>query len=91
MAGAWSGPSTQARTRSTVAFVTWRWPTSATGASSQRPMQGARTTRTPSPTAAGRASSSAGAPRHSQVRLSQTRTVSGGGGLSPSITTSKWA
>src|SRR5262249_48107467 len=39
----------------------------------------------------GGAASSSWAPWSAQVRLSQTRTVSGGGAVSPSITMSKWA
>ena len=52
----------------------------ATGALWQPPMQGARTTRTPAPSRAGSSASSSFAPSSAQVRLSQTRTVSGGGG-----------
>ena len=48
-------------------------------------MHGARTTRTLSPRAAGSDSSRARAPPSSQEILSQTRTVIGGGGSSPSV------
>ncbi len=63
----------------------------ATGALWQPPMQGARTTRSLGPELAGSSATRLRAPNISQVRLSQTRTVSGGGGVSPSITMSKWA
>ena len=69
-----------------------RMADAATGALSQRPMQGARTTRTLGAERVLQArASSCSAPAMAQVRLSQTRTVSGGGGGSPSFTTSKWA
>ena len=54
-------------------------------------MQGARTTRTPAPSAFGKALSSCSAPNMAQERLSHTRTVTGGGARSPSFTTSKCA
>ena len=73
-----------------VAFITWTWPTAATGARSQAPMQGARITRTSTPSFFGRSASSFSAPAMAQERLSHTRTVIAGGG-GPSFTTSKWA
>src|SRR3972149_6477451 len=76
-----------AATLDAVARSTNRCPTSATGARSQRPTQGARTTRTPAPTAADNAASSFCAPISSQVRLWHPRTVSAGGPASPSSTT----
>ena len=89
---AWVWPVSAASAMvSTVASSIWRWPTSATGACSQRPMQGARSTRTSAPSRAGRAASRAWAPCISQLRESQTRTVRAGGGVSPSVMMSKWA
>ena len=76
---------------SASARSTWRWPTSATGAVSQRPMQGARTTRTSSPRLPARDSASESPPTSAQLRLSQTLTVTDEGGLSPSRMISKWA
>ena len=64
-------------------------PTAATGARSQRPTQGAGITRTSSPSAASSSASSRSAPNSAQLRLSHTRTVSGGGAV-PSSATSKW-
>ena len=52
------------------------WPTTAAGACSQRPMQGAAMTRTPGPRSSGRRASRSCAPAISHDRLSQTRTVS---------------
>ena len=54
-------------------------------------MQGARTTRTPGPSFCGRSRSRRSAPTMAQDSESHTRTVTGGGGASPSFTTSKWA
>ena len=45
-------------------------------------MQGARTTRTPSPSRARKSSSNVSPPASAQERLSHTRTVIGGGALS---------
>ena len=83
--------ATAAATLSTVACSCSAWPMAATGALWQPPMQGARTTRTPGPSRAGSSASSCCAPDSAQVRLSQTRTVSGGGAGSPSMTMSKCA
>jgi hypothetical protein len=82
--------STAAFTFSNVAFGIGFWCTTATGASSQRPTQGACFTRTLRPRRLGNSRSSFSAPAISQESESQTRTVSGGGGNSPSFTTSKW-
>jgi len=76
---------------STVACSCNAWPIATAGARWHPPMQGARTTRTPSPSLPRNPSSNCAAPASSQLRLSQTRTVSGGGGASPSMTMSKWA
>ncbi len=54
-------------------------------------MHGARTTRTLAPSFFGNPASSRSAPASAQDSESQTRTVTGGGGVSPSFTTSKWA
>ena len=54
-------------------------------------MQGARTTRTSGPSFAGSSASSFSAPAIAQESESHTRTVTGGGGVSPSFTTSKCA
>jgi len=54
-------------------------------------MQGARTTRTPGPSIFGKSFSSRSAPAIAQDSESQTRTVTGAGGVSPSFTTSKCA
>ena len=54
-------------------------------------MQGARTTRTSAPSLAGSRASSCSAPAIAQDRMSQTRTVTAGGGAASSFTTSKWA
>ena len=54
-------------------------------------MQGARTTRTLGPSVAGRSPSRCSAPSIAHESESQTRTVTGGGGVSPSFTTSKCA
>ena len=74
---------------STVARSTGLRPTTAAGACSQRPMQGAPITRTPGQSACSHAARSASAPAIWQDSVSQTRTVSAGGGVSPSFTTSK--
>ena len=52
---------------------------------------GARTTRTSGPNRSGRMRSRCSAPAMAQESESHTRTVTAGGGLSPSFTTSKWA
>ena len=84
-------PRPRRATAGAVAGSTRRWPTMTAGAWSQAPMQGARTTRTAAGSSAARSSaSSRSAPDMAQLRLSQTRTVTGGGGVSPSFTTSKW-
>ena len=58
------------------------WPTTATGAVSQRPTQGACSTRTPVPSSAGSFASNSCDPARSQAIESHTRTViAGGGGL----------
>ena len=54
-------------------------------------MQGARTTRTFGPSLPGRSASNFSAPAIAQDSESHTRTVTGGGGVSPSFTTSKCA
>ena len=66
------------------------WPMTALGAVSQRPIQGAGSTRTSVPRISGSASRSPGAPAISQAMELHTRTVIGGGTASPSLTTSKW-
>ena len=88
----WVSPlSTAFTTLSTVAFSYREWPMATAGALWQPPMQGARTTRTPEPSAPGSCSSSASPPAMQQDRLSHTRTVTGGGASSSSMTMSKWA
>ncbi len=83
--------ATTSRTAAAVAGSTRRWPTMAAGAWLQAPMQGAGRTRTRAGSRLARSSaSSASPPARAQLRLSQTRTVTGGGGVSPSFTTSKW-
>jgi len=76
-----------------VACGTGHWCTTAAGAVSQRPMQGAGITRTSPPSRAGRRDSSSCAPASSQARPSQTRTVIAGAAATwpsaPSFTTSK--
>jgi hypothetical protein len=67
------------------------WPTAQTGARSQAPMQGARTTRTFAPSFSGNCASNFCAPAMAQDSESQTRTVTAGGDSSPSFTTSKCA
>ena len=62
-----------------------------TGARSQAPMQGARTTRTAPSSFPGNSRRSRSAPAMAQESESQTRTVTAGGGVSPSFTTSQWA
>ena len=64
-----------------VAQGTGFWPTTAAGACSQRPMQGAAITRTSRPSRAGSFCSSCCAPASSQERPSHTRTVSACGRL----------
>ncbi len=54
-------------------------------------MHGARTTRTSGPSAFGKSFSRRSAPAIAQDSELQTRTVTGGGGVSPSFTTSKCA
>ena len=54
------------------------WPTSTVGAVSQRPTQGARTTRTSGPALAFSSASSASAPASMQERESQTQQRQGG-------------
>ena len=54
-------------------------------------MHGARTTRTLGPSVFGNSASNRSAPCSAQDSESQTRTVTGGGGVSFSFTTSKWA
>ena len=54
-------------------------------------MHGARTTRTFAPSLPGSSRSSCSAPAMAQESESHTRTVTGGGGVSPSFTTSKCA
>ena len=66
------------------------WPTTATGAAAQRPTHGTDWTRTAGPSAVSRPVSRDCAPANSQLIESHTRTVSRGGGVSPSFTTSKW-
>jgi len=78
-------------TEDPVACIAWTWPTAQTGARSQAPMQGARTTRTFGPSVFGKSFSSRSAPAMAQDSESQTRTVTAGGGVSPSFTTSKCA
>ena len=67
------------------------WPIAHTGALWQPPMHGARTTRTWPPSLAGNSCSKCSAPTIAHVGDSHTRTVTGGGGVSPSLTTSKCA
>ena len=54
------------------------------------PRADAATTRTSGPSSAGNRASRSPAPASSHDRLSQTRTVSGAGAASPSLTMSKW-
>ena len=68
----------RAPTFSAVACGTGFWPTTATGAVSQRPTHGACSTRTPSPSSAGSVFSSSCDPASSQAIESQTRTVIAG-------------
>ncbi len=79
MCGCTSPLSASSLSLAGVAWSTWWWPTSAAGAVSQEPMQGARTTRTPSSLSASSAASSFSAPASAQLKLSQTRTVTLGG------------
>src|SRR5258706_3556694 len=82
--------STDKQTESTVAFRTGNCPTTATGADSQRPTQGAWSTRTSLPRVLARSLIRISEPKSAHESESQTRTVSAGGGGSPSFTTSKW-
>ena len=61
------------------AFGTARWCSTATGACSQRPTQGASSTRTSAPSSAGSFSISARAPASSHDSPLHTRSVSLGG------------
>ena len=91
LAGCVTSPaSTAADTSSAVACGIGCWPTTATGAVSQRPTHGACITRTPAPSRLCSVASSSREPASSQAIESQTRTVIAGGGVSPSLTTSKW-
>src|SRR5450830_663368 len=72
---------TLAVTSSTVALGTGFWPTTAAGACSQRPMQGAAMTRTSWPRIDGSFASRSLAPALSQEGPSQTRTVNPAGGV----------
>ena len=81
---------TAAEIFSGVAFAIGFCATTATGACSQRPTQGAGITRTFTPSDVFSLPSSDCAPANSQDNESQTRTVSAGGGASASLTTSKW-
>src|SRR6185436_15893866 len=81
---------TSAATFYAVARGTGFCPTTATGAVSQRPTQGACSTRTSFPSTPGSVSSSERDPARSHEIESQTRTVIAGGAASPSFTTSKW-
>jgi len=83
-------PATAAATLSGEDCGTCTWPTATTGARSQAPMHGARRTRTSGPSLPGNAARSFSAPAMAQDRLSQTLTVTAGGG-GPSFTTSKCA
>ena len=74
--------ATAAVTASGVACAIGLRPTTATGACSQRPTHGAGITRTLAPRPLRNASISRGAPASSHDSDSQTRTVSGGGGVS---------
>ncbi len=82
-------PATAAMTASTLARSIGLRPTTAAGACSQRPMHGAPMTRTSGPQALATAACSASDPASWHDSVSQIRTVSAGGGLSPSFTTSK--
>jgi hypothetical protein len=73
-----------------VACGTGFWPTTAAGACSQRPTQGAASTRTSRTEQAGSFCQQRCAPAISHDRPAQTRTVSAAGAASPSLTTSKW-
>ena len=92
--GAVASAFTKACTASAVADGSALWCTTATGACSQRPTQGAGMTRTSVPSKAGSRASRSFAPAISQLRPSHTRTVSAGAGLTrpsgPSFTMSKW-
>ena len=86
---AYADTATVAMMVSQLAFGTGFCPTTAAGACSQRPTQGAAITRTSRPSRAGSLASRSLAPAISQDSPSQTRTVSAGGTASPSLTTSK--
>src|SRR5207237_1087694 len=64
-------------------------PTHTAGASAQRPMHGARSTRTSGPTSDGSFAMRSSAPAIAHESVSHTRTVTFGGAFSPSFTTSK--
>ena len=81
---------TQLAILSTVAWPKALCPTHTAGADSQRPMHGTPTTRTSGPSAFGSLSRSAFAPAIWHDSVSQTRTVTGGGGDSLVSTMSKW-
>ena len=70
-------PWTAATTASALARGTGNWCTTATGACSQRPTHGAAITSMSASSKAGRRCSRSRAPASSQLRPSQTRTVSG--------------
>jgi hypothetical protein len=82
-----------------VALVRAFCPTNTEGAASQRPWQGAAVrpwqgaavARTPGPSRAISSEARRSEPARAQLRPVQTRTVTGGGGASPSDTMSKWA
>ncbi len=78
---------TSAEIFSTLACGSGFCPTTAAGAVSQRPMQGACSTRTSFPRMPGSFASSSLAPAISQAIESHTRTVIAGGGTSPSLIT----
>ncbi len=82
--------STAAFTLSASAWKIWRCLTTATGALSQAPTQGAWMTRTSGPRIDLSCAVRAPDPFISQVIESQTRTVRAGGASSPCFTTSKW-
>ena len=85
-----SFPCTARCTAATLAPPIGFWPTTATGAVSHRPTHGTGWTRTPAPSFACSSANNGCAPANSQLIESHTRTVSRGGGVSPSFTTSKW-
>ncbi len=81
--------STASFTEESVAFKTGFWPTTATGADSQRPTHGAWSTRTSFPRLVESFSIKSSEPKSAHEIESHTRTVSAGGAGSPSFTTSK--